>query len=113
MTVVAAWIDQVTRGYLASNQLSVVLSGPIHLKAPVITTMTLEERAFSWLWCGSDDDEREGRALLVNRLTGTLFDPETGQALNSSPRMVGAPFAVPKIVPARKVPAGVFSTAQV
>ena len=106
----ALTIDTVTRSYLASNQLNTVLNASkAHLEATVATTMTMERRQFSWLWHGDED----GRALLVNRMTGTLFDPETGQALNASPRLLEAPFPVPRMALGKRLPAGVFSTAQV
>ena len=106
----ALTIDTVTRSYLASNQLTTVCNySEPHLEATVATTMTMERRKFSWLWHGDED----GRALLVNRMTGTLFDPVTGQAVNASPRLLEAPFPVPRIVPGKRLPAGQFSTAQV
>lgn len=106
----ALTIDIVTRSYLATNQLSAVVNGSKpHLEATVVTTMSAERRSFSWLWHGDED----GRALLVNRMTGTLFDPESGQAVNASPRLLEAPFPVPRIVPGKRLPAGQFSTAQV
>lgn len=101
-------IDTVTRGYLASNQLSAVLGkSRTHLEATVSTTMTLERRKFSWLWSDSDR-----KPLLVNRLTGTLFDPVTGQGLNSEPRILEAPIEAPEIEAIATLPAGVFSTAK-
>lgn len=101
-------LDNVTRGYLASNQLSRVQSASdTHLEATVATTLSIERRKFSWLW-----DSGHQRALLVNRLTGTLFDPESGQALNAAPRLLEAPIAVPKLKLDKRVPAGVFSTSE-
>jgi hypothetical protein len=106
----ALTIDLVTRSYLASNQLTAVVNySEPHLEATVATTMTAERRQFSWLWQGDED----GRALLVNRMTGTLFDPDSGQAVNASPRLLEAPFPVPHIVPGKRLPVGQFSTAQV
>lgn len=104
----ALTIDKVTRSYLASNQLAALQgkSKP-HLTATVATTMSVESREFSWLWDGTAN-----RAILANRLTGTLFDPESGQAINAVPRLLNAPIEVPEIVPGANLPAGVFSTAK-
>ena len=107
-----AVIDSVTRGYLATNQRSRLLSAsPVHLEATVCTTMSIEKRKFSWLW-----EQKNERALLVNRLTGTLFDPETGQGLQSTPRLLEAPIQVPDLQPSDerldRLPIGVFSTAE-
>lgn len=101
-------IDKITRSYLATNQLAVVQGkSKAHLEATVATTISLERREFSWLWHGD-----KNRAVLVNRITGTLFDPESGQAINAVPRLLEAPFEVPQIVPGSTLPAGVFSTAK-
>lgn len=104
----AMTIDKMTRSYLASNQLA-ALQGKsrAHLRATVSTTMSMEVREFSWLW-----DSGRYRAILVNRMTGTLFDPESGQAINAAPRLLEAPIEVPEILPGASLPAGVFATAK-
>lgn len=102
-------IDTVVRGYLTTNQLTAVLNGSRpHVEATVSTTMTSERRELSWLRVGDAD-----QALLVNRTTGTLFDPTTGQALNAAPKLIGAPFATPEMSVGRRVPPAILSTAQV
>lgn len=104
-------VERVRRGYLAHNQLVRLVRGsPVHVRATVLTTLSKEKRDFSWLWVLA-----ERRALLINRLTGTAFDPETGQAINAEPRIVDAPIKAPKldISTSRELPVGIFSTAQV
>lgn len=101
-------LENVNRGYLASNQLTQVQNRlPTHLEATVVTTMSEQPRPFSWLW-----DEGKQRALLVNRVTGTLFDPVSGAALNSSPQIADAPIAVPQLTIGARLPVGVFSTSE-
>lgn len=99
-------LDTLSRGYLASNQLIRLqnASDP-HVEANVVTMMSLERRQFSWIWDLSND-----RALLANRLTGTLFDPVSGEALLSTIRIVEAPIEVPELEPGEVLPAGIFST---
>lgn len=105
-TIDVMMIDSLNRGYLATNQLTNVISqSQPHLEATVVTTLSKERRKFSWLW-----DSTGNRPLLVNLLTGTLFCPESGRSLNSSPRLEEAPFPVPPLMPSKRLPLGVFST---
>lgn len=99
-------LDIATHGYLASNQLSAVVHklAP-SLEATVVTTMSSEKRQFSWIW-----EEASNRALLVNRVTGTLFDPKSGIALNASPMLAEAPFEVPELTLDGDLPNGLFAT---
>lgn len=101
-------IEAVTRGYLASNQLTQVVNKlPAQVEATVLTTMSSERRQFSWLW-----DRATSQALLVNRLTGTIYDPETGSSVNSSLQLEEATIEVPRLTIGDKLPAGIFSTSE-
>lgn len=101
-------IERVNRGYLATNQLNKLRTAcAVHVRATVETSLTKERREFSWLWDGHGK-----RPLLVNRLTGTLFDPVTGQGLGCEPRLLEAPITVPKIEPGADLPHGLFSTGE-
>lgn len=106
MTANGLALDIATHGYLASNQLSAV----VHKLTPdvvatVVTTMSSEKRQFSWIW-----EEAGKRALLANRVTGTLFDPESGVAINASPMLAEAPIPVPQLTITGDLPNGQFAT---
>lgn len=108
--IYACSIERITRGYLAMNQLSkLCASSSAHVYATVSTELGANEREFSWLWV-----EAEKRPVLVNRLTGTLFEPETGQGINCAPRIIDAPITAPRmnLSPGMCLPAGTFSTQQ-
>lgn len=103
----APTLDTVTRGYLAANQLDVFLH---HSEAQVIATVQVPGsaaiRKLSWLVDG------KRRAWLVNRLTGTLFDPQSGSAIGARPRLLEAPIDAPPLIEGKRLPAGIFSTAK-
>lgn len=105
--VEAPTLDMITRGYLASNQLEVFLH---HSQPQVIATVQVPGstaiRKLSWLVDG------KRRAWLVNRLTGTLYDPQSGSAIGARPRLLEAPIEAPVLVEGKRLPAGIFSTAK-
>lgn len=107
MAIEVPTLDTITRGYLAMNQLDAFLS---HSKAQVTATVetpaSCEIRKFSWLLDGND------RAVLVNRVTGTLYDPATGSAMNARPRLLEAPIEPPPLIQGKRLPAGIYSTAK-
>lgn len=66
-----------------------------HFRAPVVTSLGEAVRPFSWLWLDS-----ENRVVLVNRMTGSLYEPD-GRGLNAlptAPVMVGGPWTEPQEV---------------
>lgn len=104
-------VERMNHGYLASNQLVRLLSGsPTHFKGTVVTNLSKTVRSFSWVWL-----RKQHRAVLVNRVTGTAYDPHSGRAINSSPRILEAPIKVPQfeLDRTRELPVGIFSTSQV